>query len=108
VRRVLYPPLAEGADGALWARDFSGASGLFGVEFDPACEPHVDAFVDGLELFGIGVSWGGYESLVLPSHVRRSLGTSSTGPLVRFHIGLEDPDDLIADLAAGLDRMLPR
>ena len=105
VRRVLYPPLAEGAERALWERDFTGGSGLFGVELDPACEPHVDAFVDGLRLFGIGVSWGGYESLVLPSHVRRSLGTSSTGPLVRFHIGLEDPDDLVADLAAGLDRM---
>jgi len=106
VRRVLYPPLAEGAERALWERDFTGGSGLFGVEFEPACEPHVDAFVDGLRLFGIGVSWGGYESLVLPSHVRRSLGTSSAGPLVRFHIGLEDPDDLIADLAAGLERML--
>ena len=105
VRRVLYPPLAEGAERALWERDFTGGSGLFGVELDPACEPHVDAFVDGLRLFGIGVSWGGYESLVLPSHVRRSLGAASTGPLVRFHIGLEDPDDLIADLAAGLDRM---
>ena len=105
VRRVLYPPLAEGAERALWKRDFTGGSGLFGVELDPACEPHVDAFVDDLRLFGIGVSWGGYESLVLPSHVRRSLGAASTGPLVRFHIGLEDPDDLIADLAAGLDRM---
>ena len=106
VRRVLYPPLAEGAERALWERDFTGGSGLFGVELDPACEPHVDAFVDDLRLFGIGVSWGGYESLVLPSHVRRSLGAASTGPLVRFHIGLEDPDDLIADLAAGLERML--
>jgi cysteine-S-conjugate beta-lyase len=105
VRRVLYPPLEQGPAHALWKRDFTGASGLFGVELDPACAPHVDAFVDGLELFGIGVSWGGYESLVLPSHVRRSLGAATQGPLVRFHIGLEDPDDLIADLAAGLERL---
>ncbi len=105
VRRVLYPPLEQGTGRGLWERDFTGASGLFGVELDPACEAHVDAFVDGLQLFGIGVSWGGYESLVLPSHVRRSLPSTSSGPLVRFHIGLEDPDDLIADLAAGLERM---
>lgn len=105
VRRVLYPPLGPAAERALWERDFTGASGLFGVELDPACAPHVDGFVDGLRLFGIGVSWGGYESLVLPSHVRRSHGSASAGPLVRFHIGLEDPDDLIADLAAGLDRL---
>ena len=68
----------------------------------PRASRTIDAFVDGLQLFGIGVSWGGYESLVLPSHVRRSLSAASAGPLVRFHIGLEDPDDLIADLAAGL------
>ena len=105
VARVLYPPLAQGLERALWERDFTGATGLFGVELDPACEPHIDAFVDGLQLFGIGVSWGGYESLVLPSHVRRSLSAASAGPLVRFHIGLEDPEDLIADLAAGLERM---
>ncbi len=108
VGRVLYPPLAEGAGRLLWERDFTGASGLFGVEFDPACAPHIDAFVDNLQLFGIGVSWGGYESLVLPSHVRRSLSPDVSGPLVRFHIGLEDPDDLIADLAAGLERMPSR
>jgi cystathionine beta-lyase len=108
VTRVLYPPLASGPERDLWARDFTGASGLFGVELDPACEPHVDAFVDGLRLFGIGVSWGGYESLVLPSHVRRSLAPASAGPLVRFHIGLEDPDDLIDDLAAGLGRLPSR
>jgi cystathionine beta-lyase len=105
IKRVLYPPLTQGPEHALWKRDFTGASGLFGVEFDHACEPHIEAFVDSLALFGIGVSWGGFESLVLPSHVRRSLATTSTGPLVRFHIGLEDPDDLIADLAAGLERL---
>jgi cystathionine beta-lyase len=105
VKRVLYPPLAEGPERALWERDFTGATGLFGIELEPACAPHIDAFVDGLALFGIGVSWGGYESLVLPSHVRRSHGSASEGPLVRFHIGLEDPDDLIGDLAAGLERM---
>ena len=105
VKRVLYPPLSSGADRALWQRDFTGASGLFGVEFDPACAPGIERFVDGLQLFGIGVSWGGFESLVLPSHVRRERPSPFAGPLVRFHIGLEDPDDLIADLAAGLGRL---
>ena len=105
VKRVLYPPLATGPDHDLWKRDFTGASGLFGVEFDPACAAGIDRFVDGLQLFGIGVSWGGYESLVLPSHVRRNLPSAFAGPLVRFHIGLEDPEDLIADLAAGLERL---
>jgi len=105
VKRVLYPPLATSPDHDLWKRDFTGASGLFGVEFDPACAPGIDRFVDGLALFGIGVSWGGYESLVLPSHLRRSLPSDFAGPLVRFHIGLEDPDDLIADLAAGLEQL---
>jgi cysteine-S-conjugate beta-lyase len=99
VNRVHYPPLSSGLGRELWERDFTGASGLFGAEFQPACAQGIDRFVDSLQLFGIGVSWGGYESLVLPSHVRRTLPSGFAGPLVRFHIGLEDPDDLIADLA---------
>ena len=105
VRRVLYPPLAEGAERALWERDFTGGSGLFGVELDPACEPHVDAFVDDLRLFGIGVSWGGYESLVLPVDPYRTVTEPPARNLVRLHIGLEDADDLIADLAAAFDQL---
>ena len=99
VRQVLYPPLAHGPDLEIWKRDFTGASGLFGVEFHTGIDHAAIArFVDGLTLFGIGVSWGGYESLVLPSHPKRTLGSSHQGPLVRFHIGLEDPQDLIDDL----------
>ena len=104
ISRVLYPPLSGGPDQELWQRDFSGASGLFGVEFRAGIDAtQVDAFVDRLHLFGIGVSWGGYESLVLPSHPKRNFESSFEGLLVRLHVGLEDPDDLIADLAHSLD-----
>ena len=106
IRRVLYPPLAAEREQALWRRDFTGASGLFGLEFRAGISPaQVDAFVDRLHLFGIGVSWGGYESLVLPSHPVRKFPGPCEGVLVRLHIGLEDPDDLIADLAGSLDQI---
>jgi cystathionine beta-lyase len=108
VRRVLYPALADHPDHALWKRDFTGASGLFGVELAPAPKAAVDAFVDSLELFGIGSSWGGFESLATPTHAEKSRSAvplpAGTGPLLRFHIGLEDADDLIADLARGFER----
>jgi cystathionine beta-lyase len=83
---------------ALWKRDFKGSSGLFSFELkgDPA------AFVDRLQLFGIGYSWGGYESLALPIHAHRTSTKSPTGNLVRLHIGLEDSDDLIEDLERSL------
>ena len=102
VARVLHPALPGAAGHDLWKRDFSGACSLFGVAFQP--EITVEAthrFVDALTLFGIGASWGGYESLALPTtgFVTRSAGeTALPGPMVRFHIGLEDPADLIADL----------
>ena len=65
----------------------------------------IDAFMDGLELFGMGASWGGYESLVKREALQRSAGPAPEGVVLRLHVGLEDPDDLIADLAAGLDRL---
>jgi cystathionine beta-lyase len=104
VARVLHPALPGAPGHELWKRDFSGAASLFGVEFRP--EVSVAAthrLVDALELFGIGASWGGYESLALPTTgiITRTAGGGVAGPMVRFHIGLEDPADLIADLEAG-------
>jgi len=107
IERVLYPALPEDPGHAIWARDHSGASGLFGVVMKPAAESAVAAMLDDLELFGIGASWGGYESLAIPTHpgpLRTATTWSHEGPSIRLHIGLEDPDDLIADLNAGLDR----
>jgi cystathionine beta-lyase len=108
VSRVLYPALPEDPGHALWKRDFLGASGLFGIVLKPAAKAVVDAFIDSLDLFGIGASWGGFESLVQPAYPER--GRTATrwaaeGPLVRLHIGLEDPQDLIADLGQGLDKL---
>ena len=81
----------------------TGATGLFGVVFDGWSEDRAKAFIDGLHLFGIGASWGGFESLAVLSHpVRSTAPWQAEGPLVRLHVGLEDPDDLIADLSASL------
>ncbi len=108
VERVLHPGLPGDPGHELWRRDFTGSTGLFGVVFKPCSRAALVAMVDGFELFGLGASWGGYESLVLPSDmstVRSAAARQTTGPTVRFHAGLEDVRDLIADLAAGLDRM---
>jgi cysteine-S-conjugate beta-lyase len=108
VSRVLYPALPEDAGHALWKRDFLGASGLFGVILQEVPKEAVYAFIDALDLFGIGASWGGFESLIQPAYPDRSRSATrwqAEGPLVRIHIGLEDPQDLIADLAQGLDRL---
>ncbi|HTI67418.1 MAG TPA: cystathionine beta-lyase [Caulobacteraceae bacterium] len=108
VARVLHPALPAFPDHGLWARDFSGANGLFSVELRPAPPAAALAMLDALELFGLGFSWGGFESLAI--HCDPQLKTSRTaepwaarGPLVRLHVGLEDPADLIADLRRGLD-----
>jgi cystathionine beta-lyase len=108
VSRVLYPALEEDPGHRLWKRDFLGASGLFGVVLKAVPKAAVATFIDSLDLFGIGASWGGYESLIQPAFPER--GRTATrwqaeGPLVRIHIGLEDPQDLIADLAQGLDKL---
>jgi cystathionine beta-lyase len=101
VARVFYPALPGDPGHALWKRDFSGASGLVSFEFRHAAAAGADAFVDALELFGIGASWGGYESLALvapPERLRDHRRWTGDAPVVRLHIGLEDPADLIADL----------
>lgn len=108
VARVLHPALPSDPGHAIWKRDFAGASGLFGVVLQPCGEPALEAFLDGLELFGLGYSWGGFESLVIatdPRAIRTAVPWSEPGPLIRLQIGLEDPQDLIADLAAGLARL---
>ena len=106
VARVLHPALESDPGHALWKRDFSGACGLFGLVLKPAPEAAVAAFVDGLQHFGIGYSWGGFESLIVPAHIRRSTGTfAAEGPVLRLHAGLEDAGDLIADLEKGLARL---
>ena len=103
VKKVLHPAFDTCPGHANWARDFNGAAGLFGVIFHPCPDDRVRAFVDALHHFGIGVSWGGYESLVLPvKPVRTATPWTEDGQLVRFNIGLEDLDSLKADLAAAL------
>lgn len=94
---VLHPALPDCPGHEFWARDFSGSSGLFSFEFKGSDAERV-AFVDALDLFGIGYSWGGYESLALPVDPVRTVSGSPARNLVRLHIGLEGPDDLIADL----------
>ena len=110
VRRVLYPPLPGDPGHALWRRDVTGAAGVFTVQLDAPDDAALGAFLDTLQLFPLGFSWGGYESLAQPftlSHRRfvpDGLAPDTPG-LVRLQIGLEDPADLIADLARGLERM---
>jgi len=108
VRAVLYPPLPDDPGHALYARDFSTGASLFGLVLHSTDIEAVKRLVDGLELFGIGSSWGGYESLVAlnMAPLPRAVTPWTTTPfLLRLHIGLEDPDDLIADLEAGLARL---
>jgi cystathionine beta-lyase len=100
VGRVLHPALPHCPGHDIWKRDFSGSSGLFSFELKDADPVRRAAFVDSLKLFGIGYSWGGYESLVLPVDPVRTVSKPPAPNLVRLHIGLEDSEDLIADLAA--------
>lgn len=106
IARVLHPALPSCPGHAFWKRDFSGASSLFGVVFDTRFGAEaVAAMTESLRLFGIGASWGGYDSLALPSHgIVRTAGTGGFGgEAMRLHVGLEDPVDLIEDLAHGLE-----
>jgi cystathionine beta-lyase len=106
VARVLYPALEGDPGHDLWKRDFSGASGLFGVVLNPTSKKAVDAMIDGLTHFGLGFSWGGYESLLVPSDIHRTAKRfTAEGPVIRIHAGLEDAGDLIADLTAGFERL---
>jgi cystathionine beta-lyase len=104
VNRVLHPALPGDPGHTLWTRDFTGASGLFGVELKPHSEAAVNAFCDALEVFGMGFSWGGFESLCIPTDhdIRRTVVKPAfAGPLLRLSIGLEDPADLKAVIENG-------
>ena len=104
VGRVLHPAFVECPGHELWARDFKGSSGLFSFELKDANAAARAAFVDDLALFGIGYSWGGYESLAIPVEPTRTVSQAPAPNLVRLHIGLEDVDDLIEDLEQALQQ----
>jgi cystathionine beta-lyase len=108
VARVIHPALPGSPGHEIWKRDFTGACGLFAVELKPCPQEAVHAMIDSLAYFGLGFSWGGFESLILPT--TGAIHRSATqwrpdGPTLRLHIGLEDADDLIADLVQGLERL---
>ncbi|EHK68336.1 cystathionine beta-lyase [Achromobacter arsenitoxydans] len=110
ISRVLYPALPGDPSHAIWRRDFTGANGLLTVELaDTYTESDAERLIDSLQLFGIGASWGGFESLVIPVQLRTSRALSGNlprGPMLRLHVGLEDPQDLIADLERGLNALI--
>ena len=113
VLRIVFTVLALVMDGLCIAligltllTQHLSSSGLFGVVFNPMPDKALAAFMDGLAQFGLGYSWGGYESLIVPAHITRTVSKfEAEGPVIRIHAGLEDADDLIADLAAGFDRI---
>ena len=108
VARVLHPALESDPGHALWKRDFTGCSSLFSIVLKPVAREALGAMLDGLSFFGMGASWGGYESLALPFDVtpfRSATQFSAEGPCVRIHIGLEEVDDLKRDLDEGFARM---
>ncbi len=106
VSRVLHPALKGDLGYRIWRRDFTGTSGLFGVVLNPAPEKAVAAMLDNLELFGMGYSWGGYESLAIPTYpnkIRETRDWDPDYPCLRIHAGIEDPEDLISDLRKGFE-----
>jgi cystathionine beta-lyase len=105
VRRVLYPALPDDPGHAIWKRDFTGATGLLGVELYPVSDTALAAMMDHYKHFALGYSWGGFESLAVKAYLTRTAKPWTGGPLIRYNIGLEDPDDLIADLDAGFARL---
>ncbi len=108
VARVLHPALESDPGHKIWQRDFSGACGLFSIVLKPTGEKSLYAFMNELALFGMGYSWGGFESLVILfdcAEYRTATPWAPGGPTLRFHIGLEDPGDLIADLESGFKAM---
>ncbi len=106
IAKVLHPAFEDCPGHAFWQRDFTGAGGLFSVVFDARFdEAQIDRFVDALTLFGIGYSWGGPNSLVMPYRISSLRDRWEGGVLVRFNVGLEDPADLIADLARAFDTL---
>lgn len=109
VERILFPPLAGDPGHAIWQRDFQGGCGLFGVILKPAPKAAIDALLDGFSHFKLGYSWGGFESLAIPTTGHSVIRTATTwapnGPSLRFHAGLEDVEDLQKDLEQGLERL---
>jgi cystathionine beta-lyase len=108
VEKVLHPALPGTPGHEFFKRDFKGSSGLFSVILKPCSDAQLTAMLDGMQLFGMGYSWGGYESLIIPSNIgsaRTATKWKTDGPMLRIHAGLEDPDDLIADLEAGFQRL---
>jgi cystathionine beta-lyase len=108
ILRVIHPALPSHPGHAVWKRDFSGSSGLFSIILKPVPSVAADAFLDGLELFGLGYSWGGYESLAVPfdcSNHRTATRWAPGGPAIRLSVGLEDIEDLKADIERGFARM---
>jgi cystathionine beta-lyase len=111
VARVIHPGLPSDPGHTIWKRDFTGASGLFSVVLKPVAHDRLATMLDGLSLFGMGYSWGGFESLILPfdpREYRSATKWQAEGPALRLHIGLEDVDDLKADLDAGFARLAAR
>ena len=110
VSRILYPPLPGDAGHAVWKRDFQGGCGLFGLILKPYSKQAIDALLDGFSHFKLGYSWGGFESLAIPTTghaiVRTATTWQSEGPSLRFHAGLEDAQDLQDDLERGLERLV--
>jgi cystathionine beta-lyase len=105
IKRVAYPALPGDPGHHIWKRDFTGASGLLSVFFRQTSEAAIAALIDGMELFALGFSWGGFESLIAPANpVRTAKPWAEPVPGVRLHVGLEDPEDLIADLEDGFAR----
>lgn len=108
VAEVLHPALETHPGHAIWKRDFKGSSGLFSAILKPCSDKALAAMLDGLGLFGMGYSWGGFESLVIPfdcASYRTATSWNPGGPALRFHVGLEDLDDLKRDLDAGFARL---
>jgi cystathionine beta-lyase len=108
VDRVLHPALPSHPGHAIWKRDFTGACGLFTIVLKPVPEKALAAFLDGLKYFGMGYSWGGFESLIVPfdpTKYRTATKWKGPGPALRLHVGLEAVDDLIKDLDAGFARL---
>jgi cystathionine beta-lyase len=108
VKRVIYPALEDDPGHQIWKRDFDGAASLFSFVLIPVSGQAIETFVNALRLFGIGSSWGGYESLIQVAHIAKHRSATKWdpgGPTIRLHIGLEDPDDLISDLEQAFGAM---
>ncbi len=108
VKEVIYPARPGSRGHELWKRDFAAASGLFAVVLQPVEKARIDAMLDGMRLFRMGWSWGGFESLAIPTYPERARTATrwdAGGPCLRLAIGLEDPADLIDDLADGFARL---